>query len=143
MGATPKATVPMKTEWKYITKTDQESYTLFIKRHTHDFWTAKPDSLYHYTSGETLIRIVQSGELWTTHIACLNDMKEFVYAFDRLKEHIQTRIASARSAEVNSTDKPSARSNHCALRFGLVTANPKWPTVPKVNGTFMLVTLTN
>src|SRR6476660_5090214 len=40
------------------------------------------------------------------------------------------------SSYSNSTDKPSARSNHCALLFGLVTANPKWPTVPSVNGTF-------
>ena len=47
------------------------------------------------------------------------------------------------SSYSNSTDNPSARSNHFALRFGLVTANPKWPTVPSVNGTFMLVTLAN
>lgn len=90
----------MKTEWKYITKTEHERYKLFIKRHTRDFSTPKSGPLYHYTSGETLIRIVQSRELWTTHIACLNDTKEFVYAFDRLREHIQARITSARSAGI-------------------------------------------
>jgi hypothetical protein len=37
----------------------------------------------------------------------------------------------------NSFFNPSARSNHFALRFGLRTANPKWPTTPSVNGTFM------
>jgi len=31
--------------------------------------------------------------------------------------------------------------NHFALRRGSRTASPKWPTVPMVNGTFMLVRL--
>lgn len=38
----------------------------------------------------------------------------------------------------NSFFKPSARANHFALRFGLRTANPKWPTMPTVNGTFLM-----
>src|SRR5437868_1601880 len=41
----------------------------------------------------------------------------------------------------NSFFKPSARWNHFALRFGLRTANPKWPTTPTVNGTFLFMSL--
>ncbi len=45
----------------------------------------------------------------------------------------------------NSFFKPSTRPNHCALFFGSRTANPKCPTTPTVNGTFMRKTsrLTN
>src|SRR5947209_1647943 len=38
----------------------------------------------------------------------------------------------------NSFFKPSARSNHFALRFGLRTASPKWPTTPIVNGILLI-----
>ncbi|HTI88286.1 MAG TPA: DUF2971 domain-containing protein [Alphaproteobacteria bacterium] len=39
-----------------------------------------PDILWHYTSGHSLIQIVQSGELWSTQISCLNDHREFRHA---------------------------------------------------------------
>src|SRR5205085_8747604 len=39
----------------------------------------------------------------------------------------------------NSFFRPSARSNHFALRFGLRTARPKWPTTPSVNGIFFFM----
>src|SRR5437868_13111032 len=39
----------------------------------------------------------------------------------------------------NSFLRPSARSNHFALRFGLRTARPKWPTTPSVNGIFFFM----
>lgn len=36
-----------------------------------------PDVLWHYTTGETLIRIIESCSLWATQISCLNDHQEF------------------------------------------------------------------
>ncbi|WP_150003889.1 hypothetical protein [Methylacidimicrobium cyclopophantes] len=32
--------------------------------------------LYHYTTGENFVKIIESGELWATQISCLNDAQE-------------------------------------------------------------------
>lgn len=40
----------------------------------------RPTTLWHYTSGENLINIVRSGELWSTQVSCLNDQLELRYA---------------------------------------------------------------
>ncbi|QSR89276.1 DUF2971 domain-containing protein [Methylacidiphilum caldifontis] len=32
--------------------------------------------LYHYSTGENFIKIIESGELWATQVACLNDKQE-------------------------------------------------------------------
>src|SRR6266446_1085661 len=42
------------------------------------------------------------------------------------------------SSNANCFFKPKARANHFALFFGLRTARPKWPTVPRMNGNFIL-----
>src|SRR2546423_10072709 len=39
----------------------------------------------------------------------------------------------------NCLRKPRTRSNQRALFFGLRTARPKWPTTPRVNGTFIFM----
>lgn len=41
-----------------------------------------PPRLWHYTGGEGMMGIVQSGSIWTTQVACLNDSKEIDYAAD-------------------------------------------------------------
>jgi hypothetical protein len=49
--------------------------------------------LYHYTTGENLICIIASQELWSTQISCLNDTKEFTYAVEELQKRVTARIA--------------------------------------------------
>ena len=46
----------------------------------------KQDKLWHYTSGSSLVDIINSGEFWTTHLSCLNDGQEFIYAFKIMRE---------------------------------------------------------
>ncbi|KLK93104.1 hypothetical protein AA309_11135 [Microvirga vignae] len=48
-----------------------------------------PRTLWHYTSGDTFIRIIESGALWSTQIACLNDHTEFGYAINLLRSAIR------------------------------------------------------
>lgn len=42
--------------------------------------SSTPSQLWHYTNAEGLIGILQSGELWSTHVSCLNDQMELRYA---------------------------------------------------------------
>ena len=49
--------------------------------------------LYHYTTGDNLVRIVESQELWCTQISCLNDTMEFTYAVEELQKRVTARIA--------------------------------------------------
>lgn len=39
-----------------------------------------PPVLWHYTTGQALIDIVNKGELWATQVSCLNDQTELVHA---------------------------------------------------------------
>ena len=39
----------------------------------------EPDILWHYTTGDRLIKIIKSGELWFTQIGGLNDASELKY----------------------------------------------------------------
>jgi hypothetical protein len=52
-----------------------------------------PSMLFHYTGGDSLIKIIKSGSLWATHVSCVNDQLELRYgqslllqAFRKLKE---------------------------------------------------------
>ncbi|MGH8194064.1 MAG: DUF2971 domain-containing protein [Woeseiaceae bacterium] len=45
-----------------------------------------PDVLYHYTSAEGLIGILQSGEIWATSIRHLSDTSEFTYTLQRAEQ---------------------------------------------------------
>ena len=38
-----------------------------------------PSMLYHYTSGDSLIKIIKSGTLWATQVSCVNDQTELHY----------------------------------------------------------------
>ena len=38
------------------------------------------DILWHYTKGESLVEIIGKGDLWATHVSCLNDSSELLYA---------------------------------------------------------------
>lgn len=86
---------------KFITDEDKADYFGFLKHHFDQLVTSRVQGggrqavkfrpLFHYTSGENLIQIIQSGELWSTQIACLNDTKELVHAVDVLLEAIKER----------------------------------------------------
>ncbi len=45
--------------------------------------------LYHYTTAEGLLGIVQTRKIWATSIFYLNDMKEFRDGIELSKKHVQ------------------------------------------------------
>jgi hypothetical protein len=47
-----------------------------------------PDVLYHYTSQQGLLSIIEKRKLWATHIRYLNDSKEFDYALELARDHL-------------------------------------------------------
>ena len=53
-----------------------------------------PANLWHYTNGDGLIRILESGELWSTQVSCLNDATEFKYAIRLAREAFRRRRLS-------------------------------------------------
>lgn len=76
---------------KYITPQVQAFADDFGKHHLTQRVHLPQGPLYHYTSGEHLMRIVESGELWSTQAACMNDSKELIYAVERLAERAKIR----------------------------------------------------
>ncbi|KAA1249367.1 DUF2971 domain-containing protein [Mycobacterium simiae] len=49
-----------------------------------DAWLQRDGSLYHYTDTKGLKGILDSGQLWGTHVAYLNDSQEFSYGVEAI-----------------------------------------------------------
>lgn len=68
----------------------QKAFSEIVFRIRHDHivgWDpSTPRLLWHYTTGETLIRILKSGSIWMTQVACLNDRSEVALAGIRSRE---------------------------------------------------------
>lgn len=48
-----------------------------------------PDVLYHYTSGDTLLKILESGKVRATHLQYMNDLSEVRYGHDLIQRHLR------------------------------------------------------
>jgi hypothetical protein len=83
----------IEPELKYLSKTDQESVAGFLTHYAKRFFLIPSGPLYHYTTGENLTKIVQSGELWATQAACLNDTTELIYSAEELHKRVKARMA--------------------------------------------------
>lgn len=87
-------------ETKYLLPEDKAKYKEFVDHHFMGLAKRRPIlPLYHYTSGTSLIRIIESGKLWTTQISCLNDAKEIIHAIELLQNAILQREKCAVSPE--------------------------------------------
>lgn len=82
-------------ETQYILPVDKKEYNNYFTRLLHQLSPINHVvPLYHYTSGERLIQIIEQGELWSTQIACLNDSKELIHASEQFREVIANRQAA-------------------------------------------------
>jgi hypothetical protein len=71
-----------------VTPAERAAYDTLCSETVKDLGRAElPDT--HYTTGETFIKIVSGGEVWSTQVACLNDNTEFAYAVDLFRTAIQ------------------------------------------------------
>lgn len=93
---------------KYLTKKDLDSVELFFRKYVNAKFRFDPDCgvvckgpLYHYTTGENLIHVIESKEIWCTQVSCLNDTMEFTYAVDELQKRVQARLAAPHDAALN------------------------------------------
>ena len=85
----------MCPQWKYLTQNDEMTMREVIKYWMPHFAQAAPAALYHYTRGETLIQIIESGKLWSTQIGCLNDTAEVRYGLEGQRGRIRERLETA------------------------------------------------
>ncbi len=60
---------------------------------------APPPILYHYTSMQALLSIVEKGRIWATHIQYLNDSSEIVTMWKTVLGRLEQRRANAKSPE--------------------------------------------
>lgn len=81
------------------------NYRLQIDGELADMPTA-PDIVYHYTDQSGLIGILQTKELWCTHIACLNDASEYTFA-KKLYCEMLVALAQDQSQEQRMRDYAS------------------------------------
>lgn len=88
-------------EYKYITTEDLAAYELWCAPHVAAFNPIPSGPLYHYTTGNGLIEIIRSGELWSTQVACLNDSSELLYPIELLHAKICTKSKSPISPDVD------------------------------------------
>jgi len=54
--------------------------------------SAYPEILYHYTTQQGLLGILQSETLWLTNLRYLNDSSEFIYPINLAKQYLEDRI---------------------------------------------------
>jgi hypothetical protein len=57
----------------YVTDSERTEYRAFVERQMRTLAKNPPPILWHYTKGDALIKIVESGTLLSTQIACVND----------------------------------------------------------------------
>lgn len=84
-----------------------------------------PNVLYHYTTQEGLLGILDSREIWLTHTQYLNDRREYLHAIDLVRKRLKMLQQSAgqdvatSEALVAMTDGLNGVEGHCVCVFSL------------------------
>lgn len=86
---------------EFVLSEDKAKYSDFVKHYLGRFAVLPSGPLYHYTTGETFIRIIESGEFWSTQLSCLNDTREFIFAIDELLKRTRLKISENSDPVVN------------------------------------------
>lgn len=72
-----------------FTNEETQDYQAFVSEQTQALGCLEfnpHDVVWHYTTGEALLKIVQSSMLYSTQVSCLNDSSEIRYAAELLRE---------------------------------------------------------
>jgi hypothetical protein len=115
---------------KFVTRSEVKEYEAFARTQTRDLASLVFDEdtvIWHYTNGSGLLGILQTGLLFASQVACVNDATEVVYA-QRLYRHAlqslrtsQSSISEERRAFVDSiikaTEEESGKPFHAASKF--------------------------
>jgi len=76
----------MSTE---VTDDEKRRYSDYVLSEIRHLAADPPAILWHYTSGTSLLGIIESGELWSTQVSCLNDSTEIGYSAGLLREALR------------------------------------------------------
>src|SRR5579885_2670951 len=79
-----------------------------------------PDVLYHYTTQQGLLGIINAKEIWATHTQYLNDVREFLHAADIMREELSA-MKEDRMLDEPSRDRLSEMAN--IVSVGLESIN--------------------
>ena len=79
---------------QYLSLADKKRIGDFCAHHMQQFLTMPGGPLYHYTTGDNFIKIIKSGELWSTQAACLNDTTELIYAIEQFRQSVRARLCT-------------------------------------------------
>lgn len=74
-----------------------------------------PPVLYHYTTQQGLLGIINNKEIWATHTQYLNDAREFIHAVDIFRQELDRMIADPPTNECR--DFLSRLSTHLRLEL--------------------------
>ena len=71
-----------------VLQADHDRYYAFVEAEIHKLKCFDVDEqlLWHYTTGDALISIIESGTLFATQVSCLNDGTEIRYGSDLLRD---------------------------------------------------------
>jgi Protein of unknown function (DUF2971) len=78
----------------YVDETDKKEFQRFATHHIPSLVRPRVQEVWHYTSAEGLIGILAHGEMFFTHIACLNDHLEQRYFGDLVHQGVRALILS-------------------------------------------------
>lgn len=104
---------------QYLSAADETQIAKFLDHFAQRFFLFPSGPLYHYTTGENFIKIVQSGELWATQAACLNDTTELVYSADQLHRRVKAKIIAPHNPAI---DPILTRLNEALSNPGIETS---------------------
>jgi hypothetical protein len=82
------------TEVPYIRDEDKIEYRKFCIHHLGSFGRQPVEEVWHYTTAEGLIGILNSGRLSATHVMCLNDSLEQRYFGDLIHDAVKAKLAA-------------------------------------------------
>lgn len=73
-------------DFAYILDEDRQEYRNFCVRHLRSYGRPSVDEVWHYTTAEGLIAILQYGKIFSTQVTCLNDSLEQRYFGDLIHQ---------------------------------------------------------
>jgi hypothetical protein len=78
-----------------------------------------PSLLYHFTDAPGLIGIIESGHIWATRAACLNDATEMTHGLETARKVLEKRdhVAPLKNAIVKTALNLLAKPSPSALKF--------------------------
>jgi hypothetical protein len=90
-----------------VTAEQVEKYQKFLEEQAERLGSFKYDHnilLWHYTTGQSLIKIVESARLYSTQVSCLNDSSEMRYGQTLFKRALTDALPKLRDGDVRVRD---------------------------------------